>query len=72
MNSSATRINNKASAHRAAQTVEDLEWIIGTDHPDNILARIGYRSYDSLFRTLRRNGRDDLIDRLLHEKAIAR
>lgn len=40
-------------------TVEDLEWILGTDHPERIARRLG-RTPATLTRMLERAGRHDL------------
>lgn len=37
---------------RAADLVEELEWLIGTDWPDNIARRLGYKSSTVLERRL--------------------
>ena len=45
--------------------IEDAEWIIGTDHPESVARRVGYRSTAHLYDALRRWGRQDLVDRCL-------
>ena len=51
----------------AVQVVEDVEWLLGTDHPDSIAARLGYPSSRRLGDALRRWGRTDLARRLQEE-----
>ena len=71
--SCATARQHKAAAAHAAEvfdprrqaTLEDLEWIIGTDNPDRIAGRLGYASADNLVRVLYRWGRPDLVARLV-------
>ena len=55
----------RSRKNRYAQMIEDLEWILGTDHPESIARRLGYASADALITSLRRAGRDDLADRLM-------
>ncbi len=49
-----------------AELAAEVEWLLGTDSPDHIAARLG-RTRDSLYRSLRRIGRRDLIDALAAE-----
>ena len=51
-------------ASRRDQVIEDVEWLAGTDHPDNIARRLGYRNGDSLTRQLWNWGQRDLAARL--------
>ena len=51
-------------ASRYDQVIEDCEWLAGTDHPDNIARRLGYRNGDSLTRQLWNWGQRDLVARL--------
>ena len=51
--------------HNRQHVIEDVEWIIGTDHPRSIAHRLGYASLDSLLDNLRRWGRGDLARRLV-------
>lgn len=46
--------------------IEDLEWILdsGETHPEAIAHRLGYTAPKHLYAALRRNQRDDLIDRM--------
>ena len=53
-----------------AEVAAEVEWLLGTDSPDHIAARVG-RDRDSLYRTLRRSGRQDLIDAMAAETALA-
>ena len=50
--------------HFRQTVIEDVEWIIGTDSPESIAERLGYRCLDTLQSSLRKWGRADLADRL--------
>lgn len=54
------------NAARSAR-IEDLEWIIGTDSPQNVAHRLGYASLPNLLTVLRRWGRNDLSERLTRD-----
>jgi hypothetical protein len=43
-----------------ADLIEDVEWLRGTDSPENIAARVGYPRVASLARRLERADRPDL------------
>ena len=49
---------------RYADLIEDVEWIIGSDTPENTARRLGYRSVEALQFRLRSLGRPDLSRRL--------
>ena len=49
--------------------IEDVEWIIGTDHPESIAKRVHYKNAKDLAHILREKGRGDLADRLQREMA---
>ena len=51
-------------ASRRDQVIEDCEWLAGTDHPDNIARRLGYRNGDSLTKQLWNWGQHNLAARL--------
>ena len=51
--------------HSRQTVIEDVEWIIGTDSPESIAVRLGYRRLDTLQSSLRKWGRADLADRLI-------
>ena len=51
-------------ASRRDQVIEDVKWIAGFDHPDNIVRRLGYSSEHSLTAQLQHWGRRDLVARL--------
>ena len=51
-------------ASRRDQVIEDCEWVAGTDHPDNIARRLGYRNGNSLTKQLWNWGQRDLAARL--------
>ena len=55
-------ISKKAARRQAV--IEDVEWVAGTDHPDNIARRLGYSGGDSLSKQLRNWGQRDLAARL--------
>jgi hypothetical protein len=50
----------------------EVAWIVGTDTPDNIARRLGFKNLDNLVRRLRREGRHHLINRLVPEPLDAR
>lgn len=43
---------------------QEIEFLAGTDHPENIAQRLGYSQYDNLRLVLRRWQRSDLVQRL--------
>ena len=51
-------------ASRRDLVLEDCEWLAGTDRPDNIARRLGYRNGDSLRKQLWNWGQRDLAARL--------
>ena len=51
-------------ASRRDQAIEDVEWVAGTDHPDNLARRLGYKSGVSLVTQLQHWRRYDLAARL--------
>ena len=55
--------SRSAGALERLRVTEDAEWIVGTDHPEHIAYRLGYRSTAHLYDALRRWGRQDLVDR---------
>ena len=57
-------MSNTKAARRRDQVIEDCEWLAGTDHPDNIARRLGYRDSDSLTKQLWNWGQRDLAVRL--------
>ena len=60
-----TIVRPRRTLHARQQVIEDVEWIIGTDHPRSIAHRLGYASLDSLLSNLYRWGRVDLARRLI-------
>ena len=54
-------------AGRREQVIEDVEWIAGFDHPDNIARRLGYRNGVSLVTQLQHWGRYDLAERVTRD-----
>ena len=57
-------MSNTKAARRRDQVIEDVEWIAGFDHPDNIARRLGYSSEHSLTAQLQHWGRHDLATRV--------
>ena len=51
-------------ASRRDLVLEEVQWLAGTDHPDNIARRLGYRNGDSLTKQLWNWGQRDLAARL--------
>lgn len=59
-------------ADKRTQRIEDVEWLLGTDRPDNIARRLGYADLASLTKVLRRWDRNDLVARLnRHAESVA-
>lgn len=52
------------AAQRRAAVIEDLEWIVGTAHPEDVAHRLGYASAKNLCRVLYKWGRGDLACKL--------
>lgn len=61
---------NQNTARPLADLIEDVEWLLGTDAPESIAARVGYNRPRTLARRLFRNGRPDLA-RHFEPKAAA-
>ena len=57
-------MSNTKAAHRRDLVLEEVRWLAGTDHPDNIARRLGYCDGDSLSKQLRNWGQHDLAARL--------
>ena len=51
-------------ASRRDLVLEEVRWLAGTDHPDNIARRLGYRNGDSLTKQLWNWSQRDLAARL--------
>src|SRR5690349_8301651 len=49
---------------RKSHIVEDVEWIIDTDHPESIARRVGYSKPENLVNRLRKLGAVELADKL--------
>lgn len=65
----AARVRRAEGRRDPNDIIEDVEWIIGTDQPINVAARVGL-TLDGLRDVLNRQGRTDLADRLrLRESA---
>lgn len=52
------------------ERIEDVEWLLGTDSPDNIAARLGYKDAANLATLLRRWDRPDLAARLARDPEL--
>ena len=52
---------------RELDMIEDVAWIVGTDTPERIAERVGYKNVDYLARTLRKCRQNELSSRLLRE-----
>lgn len=50
--------------------IEDIRWIAGSDHPESIAQRVGFNSFETMYRTLGRAGEHQLAQRLRNEHAI--
>lgn len=48
---------------RAEYVINEAEYLLGTDWPENIAHRLGYTNIDNLICALRRWGRPDLAER---------
>src|SRR5215207_4064678 len=46
------------------EIVDELDRIIGTDHPNNITKRLGYKTIEGLKKALNNYGRPDLTEKL--------
>ena len=57
-------MSNTKAARRRDLVLEEVWWLAGTDHPDNIARRLGYRNGDSLTKQLWNWGQRDLAARL--------
>ena len=57
-------MSNTKAARRRDLVLEEVQWLAGYDHPDNIARRLGYSSEHSLTAQLQRWGRRDLAARI--------
>ena len=57
-------MSNTKAAHRRDLVLEEVRWLAGTDHPDNIARRLGYCDSDSLRKQLWNWSQRDLAARL--------
>ena len=62
---------SEAERARREQVIEDFEWIVGTEHPERIAARLGFPCVEHLQRNLYRWGRADLVHRLNAQEVAA-
>ena len=60
-------MSNAKAARRRDQVIEDVEWVAGTDHPDNLARRLGYKSGVSLVTQLQHWRRYDLAERVTRD-----
>lgn len=58
-------------AHNWAARVAEVEWLAGTDTPENVAVRAGWRSFASMERALSRHGRYDLVKAVCGREAVA-
>lgn len=54
----------RPAKHQAAEVIEEVELLLGTDTPDSIARRLGYKSVPTLQRVLTRASRGDLASKL--------
>ena len=57
-------MSNTKAARRRDLVLEEVQWLAGYDHPDNLARRLGYSSGVSLSKQLRNWGQRDLVARL--------
>ena len=57
-------MSNTKAARRRDLVLEEVRWLAGTDHPDNIARRLGHSSVRRLADQVKCWGRPDLADRL--------
>lgn len=57
----------KTAATKREARIEDVEWLLGTDSPDNIATRLGYKDATTLVTLLKRWDRPDLAARLTRD-----
>ena len=57
-------MSNTKAALRRDLVLEEVQWLAGYDHPDNLARRLGYKSGVSLVTQLRCWRRYDLAARL--------
>ena len=57
-------MSSTKAARRRDLVLEEVQWLAGTDHPDNLARRLGYSNGDSLSKQLRNWGRHDLAARV--------
>ena len=60
-------MNGGRPASRRDQVIEDVEWLAGYDHPDNLARRLGYKSGVSLVTQLQHWRRYDLAERVTRD-----
>lgn len=60
----------KSSTTKREARIEDVEWLLGTDSPDNIATRLGYKDAANLVTVLKRWGRPDLAARLARDSEL--
>ena len=57
-------MSNTKAARRRDLVLEEVRFLAGTDHPDRLAARLGYRNGISLVTQLQHWGRHDLATRV--------
>lgn len=63
-NADGTLADHSPSRRTVADLIAEVEWIAGTDTAESITRRLGYSRPGTLFDTLARSGRWDLVQRL--------
>ena len=58
-------------AQMRADRMEDVEWIIDSDSPENVAARLGYKNVHALIRMCERWERPDLATKLRRRLEMA-
>ena len=60
-------MSNTKAALRRDLVLEEVQWLAGYDHPDNLARRLGYKSGVSLVTQLQHWRRYDLAARLTRD-----
>ena len=60
-------MSNTKAARRRDLVLEEVQWLAGYDHPDNLARRLGYKSGVSLVTQLQHWRRYDLAERVTRD-----
>ena len=60
-------MSNTKAARRRDLVLEEVRWLAGNDHPDNLARRLGYKSGVSLVTQLQHWRRYDLAERVTRD-----